>query len=55
MGKLSHTELLLGGVVSIGRSSCQNGEEKAVPGDMLILVGSANVNEAILTGESTPQ
>ncbi|KAL6498685.1 hypothetical protein OROGR_028232 [Orobanche gracilis] len=53
--KLSDTELLPGDVVSIGRSSCQNEEEKAVPGDMLVLVGSANVNEVILTGESTPQ
>ncbi|KAK7259743.1 hypothetical protein RIF29_25356 [Crotalaria pallida] len=53
--KLSGTDLLPGDVVSIGRSSGQNGEEKSVPADMLILVGSAIVNEAILTGESTPQ
>lgn len=44
-----------GDVVSIGRSAGQNGEEKSVPADMLILAGSAIVNEAILTGESTPQ
>ncbi|XP_038988652.1 probable manganese-transporting ATPase PDR2 [Phoenix dactylifera] len=53
--KLSGTDLLPGDVVSVGRSSGQSGEEKAVPGDMLLLAGSAIVNEAILTGESTPQ
>lgn len=44
-----------GDVVSIGRDVVQDGEEKSVPADMLILAGSAIVNEAILTGESTPQ
>ncbi|KAL7124750.1 hypothetical protein ABFS83_14G070300 [Erythranthe nasuta] len=53
--KLSGTELLPGDVVSIGRSIASDGEEKSVPADMLILAGSAIVNEAILTGESTPQ
>ncbi|XP_058084361.1 probable manganese-transporting ATPase PDR2 [Magnolia sinica] len=53
--KLTGTDLLPGDVVSIGRSSGQNGEEKSVPADMLIIAGSAIVNEAILTGESTPQ
>ncbi|OMO77920.1 Cation-transporting P-type ATPase [Corchorus capsularis] len=53
--KLSGTDLLPGDVVSIGRLSGQNGEDKSVPADMLILAGSAIVNEAILTGESTPQ
>ncbi|XP_007029274.2 PREDICTED: probable manganese-transporting ATPase PDR2 [Theobroma cacao] len=53
--KLSGTDLLPGDVVSMGRSSGQNGEDKSVPADMLILAGSAIVNEAILTGESTPQ
>ncbi|XXG50746.1 hypothetical protein AAC387_Pa02g4686 [Persea americana] len=53
--KLSGTDLLPGDVVSIGRSSGPNGEDKTVPADMLILAGSAIVNEAILTGESTPQ
>ncbi|KAL3655459.1 putative manganese-transporting ATPase pdr2 [Castilleja foliolosa] len=53
--KLSGTELLPGDVVSIGRSTGLDGEDKSVPGDMLILAGSAIVNEAILTGESTPQ
>ncbi|GLU21393.1 hypothetical protein SLE2022_375350 [Rubroshorea leprosula] len=53
--KLSGTELLPGDVISIGRSSGPNGEDKTVPADMLILAGSTIVNEAILTGESTPQ
>ncbi|KAJ8765315.1 hypothetical protein K2173_012012 [Erythroxylum novogranatense] len=53
--KLPGTDLLPGDVVSIGRSSGPNGEDKSVPADMLILAGSAIVNEAILTGESTPQ
>lgn len=53
--KLPGTDLLPGDVVSIGRSSGQNGEDKTVPADMLLLAGSAIANEAILTGESTPQ
>lgn len=53
--KLSGTDLLPGDVISIGRSSGPDGEDKSVPADMLILAGSAIVNEAILTGESTPQ
>jgi cation-transporting ATPase 13A1 len=53
--KLSGTELLPGDIVSIGRSTDLNGEDKAVPADMLLLAGTAIVNEAILTGESTPQ
>ncbi|KAL3502168.1 hypothetical protein ACH5RR_036617, partial [Cinchona calisaya] len=53
--KLSGTELLPGDVVSIGRSTSPPGEDKSVPADMLLLAGSAIVNEAILTGESTPQ
>ncbi|WCJ42338.1 Endoplasmic reticulum transmembrane helix translocase [Euphorbia peplus] len=53
--KLVGTDLLPGDVVSIGRSSGPNGEDKSVPADMLLLAGSAIVNEAILTGESTPQ
>ncbi|KAH0456227.1 hypothetical protein IEQ34_014134 [Dendrobium chrysotoxum] len=52
--KLSGTDLLPGDVISIGRSN-QNGDDKSVPADMLLLAGSAIVNEAILTGESTPQ
>lgn len=53
--KLSGTELLPGDVVSIGRSTSPTGEDKSVPADMLLLAGNAIVNEAILTGESTPQ
>ncbi|CAH8303974.1 unnamed protein product [Eruca vesicaria subsp. sativa] len=54
--KLLGTDLLPGDVVSIGRPSTHTGgEDKTVPADMLLLVGSAIVNEAILTGESTPQ
>lgn len=41
--------------MSVGRAAGQDGEEKSVPADMLILAGTAIVNEAILTGESTPQ
>ncbi|XP_047307482.1 probable manganese-transporting ATPase PDR2 [Impatiens glandulifera] len=53
--KLTGTDLVPGDVVSIGRSSGLDGEDKSVPADMLILAGSTIVNEAILTGESTPQ
>ncbi|KAL3835729.1 hypothetical protein ACJIZ3_010465 [Penstemon smallii] len=53
--KVSGTELLPGDVVSIGRASGPSGEDKSVPADMIIIAGSAIVNEAILTGESTPQ
>ncbi|XP_071710004.1 probable manganese-transporting ATPase PDR2 [Rutidosis leptorrhynchoides] len=53
--KVAGTELLPGDIVSVGRAAGQDGEEKAVPADMLILAGNAIVNEAILTGESTPQ
>ncbi|KAL1201130.1 putative manganese-transporting ATPase PDR2 [Cardamine amara subsp. amara] len=54
--RLLGTDLLPGDVVSIGRPSTHTGgEDKTVPADMLLLVGSAIVNEAILTGESTPQ
>ncbi|KAK4430821.1 putative manganese-transporting ATPase PDR2 [Sesamum alatum] len=52
--KLSGTELIPGDVVSIGRSTGLDGEYKSVPADMLIIAGSAIVNEAILSGESTP-
>lgn len=51
--KVPGTELLPGDIVSVGRSS--GGEDKSIPADMLLLAGSAIVNEAILTGESTPQ
>ncbi|KAM1023570.1 hypothetical protein ACFX2A_045427 [Malus domestica] len=53
--KLAGTDLLPGDVVSIGRATGPNGEDRAVPADMLLLAGNAIVNEAILTGESTPQ
>lgn len=53
--KVAGTELLPGDVVFIGRTAGQDGEEKSVPADMLILAGTAILNEAILTGESTPQ
>jgi len=52
--KLSGMDLLPGDVVSIGRSTGDNGEDESVPVDMLILAGSVIVNEAILTGESNP-
>jgi manganese-transporting P-type ATPase len=51
--KVPGTELLPGDIVSVGRSS--GGEDKSIPADMLLLAGNAIVNEAILTGESTPQ
>ncbi|RRT43129.1 hypothetical protein B296_00045013 [Ensete ventricosum] len=53
--KLSGTDLLPGDVVSIGRTTGQDGEDKSVPADVLLLAGNAIANEAILTGESTPQ
>ncbi|KAH9318290.1 hypothetical protein KI387_020059, partial [Taxus chinensis] len=53
--KLSGMDLLPGDVVSIGRLAGQNGEERTIPADMLLLSGSVIANEAILTGESTPQ
>ena len=51
--KIPGTEILPGDIVSISRSP--SGEDRSVPADMLLLAGSAIVNEAILTGESTPQ
>ncbi|XP_057826971.1 probable manganese-transporting ATPase PDR2 [Cryptomeria japonica] len=53
--KLSGMDLLPGDVVSIGRLAGQNGEDRTIPADMLLLSGSVITNEAILTGESTPQ
>jgi magnesium-transporting ATPase (P-type) len=42
-------------VVSIGRQVGQGSEERTVPADMLLLSGNVIANEALLTGESTPQ
>mmetsp|Transcript_10376 Transcript_10376/g.34080 ORF Transcript_10376/g.34080 Transcript_10376/m.34080 type:complete len:1431 (-) Transcript_10376:1171-5463(-) len=50
--ELSSEELLPGDIYSLARSS---GDERVVPCDSLLLRGSAVVNEATLTGESTPQ
>lgn len=48
-------DLIPGDVVSIGRPTGVGGEERTVPADMLLIAGSAIANEALLTGESTPQ
>ncbi|PWN43325.1 putative SPF1-P-type ATPase [Ceraceosorus guamensis] len=48
--EVSTTELLPGDVVSVTRSK----EDSATPCDLLLLGGSAIVNEAMLSGESTP-
>ncbi|KAK0550438.1 putative cation-transporting ATPase 1 [Tilletia horrida] len=48
--EISTTELLPGDIVSITRSK----EDSATPCDLLLLSGSAIVNEAMLSGESTP-
>ena len=48
--EISTSDLLPGDVVSIARSK----EDSATPCDLLLLSGSAIVNEAMLSGESTP-
>jgi len=48
--EISTTDLLPGDIVSITRSK----EDSATPCDLLLLSGSAIVNEAMLSGESTP-
>ncbi|EGW33133.1 P-type ATPase [Spathaspora passalidarum NRRL Y-27907] len=48
--ELETTELLPGDVISVTRTS----EESALPCDLLLIDGSAIVNEAMLSGESTP-
>ena len=53
--KLSGMDLIPGDVVSIGRPTGVGSEERTVPADMLLIAGSAIANEALLTGESTPQ
>ncbi|XP_024368121.1 probable manganese-transporting ATPase PDR2 isoform X1 [Physcomitrium patens] len=53
--KLSGVDLIPGDVVSIGRPVGVGSEERTVPADMLLIAGSVIANEALLTGESTPQ
>lgn len=48
-------DLIPGDVVSIGRPTGVGSEERTVPADLLLIAGSAIANEALLTGESTPQ
>lgn len=48
--QLQTNELLPGDIVSITRTS----DDSAIPCDLLLLDGSAIVNEAMLSGESTP-
>ncbi|GIL88698.1 hypothetical protein Vretimale_17282 [Volvox reticuliferus] len=50
--------LLPGDVISIGRPTSDTaaaGRDKVVPADCLLLAGSCIAEEAVLTGESTPQ
>ncbi|GBG89136.1 hypothetical protein CBR_g48843 [Chara braunii] len=53
--RLSGIALLPGDIVSLGRTTAQGSEERTVPADMLLLAGTVIANEALLTGESTPQ
>eukprot|EP00271_Cylindrocystis_brebissonii_P001230 TRINITY_DN11558_c0_g1_i1.p1 TRINITY_DN11558_c0_g1~~TRINITY_DN11558_c0_g1_i1.p1 ORF type:complete len:1051 (-),score=197.83 TRINITY_DN11558_c0_g1_i1:735-3746(-) len=53
--KLSGVDLLPGDVVSIGRPTGPGSDDRTVPADMLLIAGSVIANEALLTGESTPQ
>eukprot|EP00850_Spirogloea_muscicola_P015302 SM000116S24223 [mRNA] locus=s116:84782:93563:- [translate_table: standard] len=53
--KIPGSDLVPGDVLSIGRSTAMGSEERTIPADMLLLAGSAIANEALLTGESTPQ
>ncbi|KAG1664897.1 hypothetical protein FOA52_006243 [Chlamydomonas sp. UWO 241] len=47
--------VLVGDVISIGRPSGKDAEDRVVPCDCLLLAGNCIVEEAVLTGESTPQ
>ena len=49
--KMSSTELLPGDIALLRRTE----EEQVVPCDLLLLTGHCITNEAMLTGESTPQ
>lgn len=49
--QISSYELVPGDIVSLGKSSTS---EFICPCDMLLLSGTCVVNEAMLTGESTP-
>ncbi|GAB4817890.1 hypothetical protein N2152v2_004936 [Parachlorella kessleri] len=51
--KIAGDQLLPGDVVSVARAD--GGEDPVVPADLLLLAGSCIVDEAVLTGESTPQ
>jgi cation-transporting ATPase 13A1 len=58
MGRWERVEghrLVPGDVVSVGRPLGSVDADCAVPADLLLLSGSCIVNEAVLTGESTPQ
>eukprot|EP00891_Asterochloris_glomerata_P000411 jgi/Astpho2/411/Aster-03461 len=55
-GQLPGDALLPGDLVSIGRPrGGEAAEEQVVSADMLLLAGTCIVEEAVLTGESTPQ
>jgi cation-transporting ATPase 13A1 len=53
--QLTGEALLVGDLISIARPSGAGSDEKVVPADCLILGGTCIVEEAVLTGESTPQ
>ncbi|KAF2070934.1 hypothetical protein CYY_007740 [Polysphondylium violaceum] len=50
--QINTTEILPGDLVSIGRGA--NEAQSTIPCDMILLSGGCVVNEAMLTGESTP-
>lgn len=53
--ELSGDDLVPGDVVSLARSAQANEQDVVVQADLLLLAGSCIVDEAVLTGESTPQ